>query len=172
MPDPTSTSFPILTTERLKLRQLSENDAEEIFLLRSDTVINKYLNRKPCETLNDAIEFIRKINQNSALSYWAITLKGSEKLMGTICLFGFSEELKKGEIGYELLAEYQGQGIMIEATKKVTDYAFRTLKLKTIEAFTHKDNLSSTRLLQKLNFTETGIIDETNPDLIMFQLSN
>jgi len=52
--------------------------------------------------------------------------------MGTICLFGFSEELKKGEIGYELLAEYHGQGIMIAATKNVTDYAFRTLKPKTI----------------------------------------
>jgi len=39
----TFTPFPILRTERLTLRQLEINDEQEIFTLRSDSEINKYL---------------------------------------------------------------------------------------------------------------------------------
>ena len=110
-------TFPILTTERLTLRQLLDSDIMEIFLLRSDTLINKYLDRQPSKIIEDAANFIEKIKNNS-FSYWAITQKESEKLIGTICLFDFSEEFKRCEIRYELLTEYQGKGIMREASKK------------------------------------------------------
>jgi ribosomal-protein-alanine N-acetyltransferase len=90
-------TFPILTTERLTLRQLSDRDVQEIFLLRSDTLINKYLDRQLSKTLEDALEFIEKI-KNNRLYYWAFAQKGNEKLVGTICLFDVSEELRKCEI--------------------------------------------------------------------------
>ncbi|MEJ7681838.1 MAG: GNAT family N-acetyltransferase [Segetibacter sp.] len=167
-------TFPTLTTERLKLRQLLESDVEEIFSLRSDTKINKYLDRQPSITLDDSLNFIRKTNENiknSPLKYWAIELKDSKNLIGTICLFDFSDELKKCEIGYELLSNFQGKGIMNEATRAIIEYAFKTLGLKIIDACTHKDNHNSTKLLQKFNFEKTEIIDEANQDLIVFRLT-
>ena len=168
-------TFPILTTERLTLRQPLESDAQQIFLLRSDMMVNKYLDRQPTETIEEALSFIRKVNENfknNAGLYWAITQTGNEKLIGTICLFDFSDELKKCEIGYELLPDYQGQGIMNEALKKIIEFTFQTPGLGTIDAFTHKDNQSSTKLLQKFYFQETAIIDDANPNLILFRLSN
>jgi len=163
-------TFPILTTERLTLRQLSDNDVQEIFILRSDALINKYLDRNPSKTLEDALEFIKKIKNNS-LSYWAIQQKGNKKLVGTICLFDISAELKKCEIGYKLLTEYQGKGIMRETVKKIIEYSTQTLGLKTIDAYTHKDNQSSTNLLKELKFKSTDRIDETNSNLILFRLN-
>lgn len=163
-------TFPILTTERLRLRQLSDSDVQEIFLLRSDPLINKYLGRQPSRTSEDASEFINKIKNNS-LSYWAITRKGSEKLIGTICLFDVSEELKKCEIGYELLTAYQGNGIMREAAKKVIEYSTEILRLKTIDAYTHKDNQSSTNLLKELKFISVDSIDEISSNLLLFRLN-
>ena len=168
-------TFPTLTTERLTLRQPLESDAQQIFLLRSDAIVNKYLDRQPSGTVEEALSFIRKVNErfkNNEGLYWAITQTGKEKLIGTICLFDFSDELKKCEIGYELLPNYQGQGIMNEALKKIIEFTFQTLELGTIDAFTHKDNQSSTKLLQKFYFQETVIIDEANPNLILFRLSN
>ena len=163
-------TFHILTTERLTLRQLSDSDVQEIFILRSDALINKYLDRKPSKTLEDALEFIEKIKNNS-LSYWAIEQKGNEKLVGTICLFDISEEFKKCEIGYELLTEYQGRGFMRETAKKIIEYSNQTLGLKTIDAYTHKDNQSSTNLLKELKFKSTDRVDETNSNLILFRLN-
>jgi [ribosomal protein S5]-alanine N-acetyltransferase len=161
------TPFPILKTERLTLRQLEINDEQEIFTLRSDTEINKYLDRQISNTIDDARNFINKIIENGSL-YWAITFSDKNILVGTICLFGFSDDSYKCEIGYELLTNFQGQGIMKEAVEKVIDYAFNTIKVKKIEAFLHRDNLNSIKLLEKLRFTP----DKTNSDLICYQLTN
>ena len=61
---------------------------------------------------------------------------------------------------------------MNEALEQIIEFTFQTLELRTIDAFTHKDNQSSTKLLQKFYFQETAIIDEANPNLILFRLSN
>src|SRR6478735_7553630 len=130
--------FPILTTERLTLRQLLISDEQEIFTLRSDSEINKYLDRQPSNTIDDARNFINRVTENinkNASIYWAITLSDKNILVGTICLFGFSDENDKCEIGYELLTNFQGQGIMREASEKVIEYAFNTIKVQKIEAF-------------------------------------
>ena len=73
-------TFPTLTTERLILRQLLESDVQEIFLLRSDITINKFLDRKRSETLEDALNFIRNV-KNEELPYWAIAQKHNGKLI-------------------------------------------------------------------------------------------
>ena len=171
----TFTPFPILTTERLTLRQLVIDDEQEIFTLRSDSEINKYLDRQLSNTIADARNFINKVNENinkNVSLYWAITLSDRNILVGTICLYGFSDENDNCEIGYELLTNFQGQGIMKEAVEKVIDYAFNTIKVQEIEAFLHRDNQSSINLLEKLSFRNSNKADETNPELIGYHLTN
>jgi len=170
-----SAPFPILKTERLTLRQLVVNDEQEIFTLRSDNEINKYLDRQLSNTIKDARNFINKVNENIDKNdslYWAITLSDKNKLIGTICLFGFSNDNYKCEIGYELLTNFQGQGIMKEAVEKVIDYAFNTIKVQKIEAFLHRDNQNSIKLLEKFSFKNSNEPDKTNPNLICYYLTN
>jgi len=171
----TFTPFPILKTERLTLRQLVVNDEQEIFTLRSDIEINKYLDRRVSNTIDDARNFITKVNENINKNdslYWAITLRDRNILVGTICLFGFSDENGKCEIGYELLRNFQGQGIMKEAVEKVINYAFNIIKVQKIEASLHRDNQSSIKLLDKFSFKQSNELDKTNPELICYHLTN
>ena len=166
------TPFPVLKTERLTLRQLRSSDANEIFNLRSNDNINKYLDRKPSKSIDDAKHFIQTINENIQRNnsiYWAITLNGTDKLIGTICLFGFSEDNLKAEIGYELLPDFQGKGIMQEAASSVIDFAIQHMELNSIEAYTHSENQSSTRLLEKFNFKRHSAGDD---NLIIFKLTS
>ncbi len=93
-------------------------------------------------------------------------------MVGTICLFGFSDENDKCEIGFELLTNFQGQGIMKEASEKVIDYAFNTIKVQKIEAFSHRDNQSSVKLLEKFSFRDSNEPDTANPELIYYYLTN
>ena len=147
--------FPVLKTGRLTLRQLVSSDVNEIFALRSNENVNKYLDRKPSKSIDDAKIFIETINKNIQSNnsiYWAITLNGTDKLIGTICLFDFSDDNLKAEIGYELLPDFQGKGIMQEAISKVIDFGAQHIGLNSIEAHTHSENQSSTRLLEKFNF--------------------
>lgn len=169
------TPFLNLTTERLTLRKLSINDQQDIFALRSDPEINKYLDRQPSKTVEDVINFINKITdniKNNNSIYWVITLTKTETFVGTICLFNFSNEKNSCEIGYELMTSFQGQGIMKEAIELVIDYVFQTLKFQNIVAFTHRNNQRSTKLLTKCNFIKLEEPDKENPDLAIFMLTH
>ena len=80
--------FPTLTTDRLLLRQLDKTDADEMFFLRSNERVMKYLDRAPAKSVDEAVEFIQMINTaiaNNESINWAITLKGEPKIIGDIC---------------------------------------------------------------------------------------
>lgn len=148
-------SFPQLTTARLQLRRLDLRDASEIYLLRSDEKVNKYLDRPKATSVQDAEAFINKINaaiDRRESLFWAIFLKGQARLCGTICLWNFSEEEKKAEIGYELLPEFHGRGIMQEALATLIAFAFDRLHLEKIEAWTVQPNIYSIRVLENNHF--------------------
>lgn len=169
------TPFPSLTTERLSLRQLTADDWFDIFALRSDPEINTYLDRAPCKTTEDALNFIYKVNDNIQKNnsvYWVISLKLTNSFVGTICLFDFSNEESSCEIGYELMTKFQGQGIMKEAAEKIIDYAFHTILVRKIIAFTHQENQKSTKLLTGFHFSKSLDINEDKPDLLKYTLNN
>jgi len=149
------TPFPVLETERLTLRALTLEDAKAIFGLRTNKEVNEYLDRKVPRNLSEARAFIDRIEtlaENGKGIFWVIASKGTNELMGTIGLRNFEDEDDYAEIGYEINPDYQERGYMSEAFEPVLNYGFQNLELKTIEAFTHKNNTASIALLEKLNF--------------------
>ncbi|HMK03890.1 MAG TPA: GNAT family N-acetyltransferase [Ferruginibacter sp.] len=145
-----------LTTERLVLRQLKPEDADRIFVLRSDENVNRYLDRQPALTIEDAIAFIQKINtavNNNASLYWAISAKDDPALIGTICIFNTDLEKGTAEIGYEMLPAFHGKGLMQEALATIIEYGFEVAGFNIIEAVPRADNERSVSLLKKNKFT-------------------
>jgi ribosomal-protein-alanine N-acetyltransferase len=169
------TPFPVLTTERLILRCLELSDDQLLFKLRSNENVNKYIVRTKQKDIKEIRAFISKINDeinNNEWIYWVISLKDDPTLIGDICLWNFSDEKTVAEIGYELDPAFQGKGIMSEALKKIIEYGFMEIELQSIEAYTHKKNDNSTKLLQKYNFIQDAErIDKENTDNIIFTLS-
>lgn len=171
--------FPNLITSRLLLRQLTLQDDKEIFLLRSDERVNEFIDRAKATTINDALNFINKINSfilNNESLYWALTLKPGNKLIGTFALFNFSKEKGIAEIGYELLPFYHGKGIMQEAFIKVIEYGFEILKLNEIQAWLHPGNLKSLNLLKRNGFKRDLLSEKVNKeelkDQVIYILNN
>ncbi len=163
-----------LETERLVLKSINENHAEDILKIRSNAEINKFLKRIPLQTNYEALSFILTIKkrvENKETIFWGISLKNQPELIGTICLWNFSEDLKTAEVGYELLPNYHRKGIMSEALKAVLNFGFNELSLNEILAFTNKFNENSKSLLIKNNFTlEEGRVDEGFPENLVFSL--
>jgi len=149
------TPFPTLRTEHFILRQLSNGDENEIFILRSDAAVLKYLDIPQAKTIEDAKQLITKINEgitNNEWIYWVITDKRNLKLLGTICLWNISESPLKADIGFMLLPEHQGKGIMQEVIPVVLDYGFNTIKFHKINGEVAPENLKSVRLLMRFGF--------------------
>ncbi len=167
-------TFPKLETNRLCLRKLKESDFEQIIYLRSDERVNQYVKRPKAENREDALAFIEKISLQFLTGksiYWCITKKDSEEMLGSICLWNFSEDGKKAELGYDLAPAVQGNGFMDEALKKVLKFGFREAGFQKIEAFTQKNNLASIKLLKKNGFLEnTERSDLDNSLNLIFEL--
>lgn len=146
--------FPILITERLNLRKILPADLDRIHYFRSDKEINKYIKRVP-QTRKMTIEHIEKITSDfrtdKSIS-WGITTKESNELIGSICLWNFSEDKKTAEVGYDLDPKFQGQGIMSEALKAILDFGFNQKGFETIEAYTDYRNIPSKKLLKQHGF--------------------
>jgi ribosomal-protein-alanine N-acetyltransferase len=158
------TPFPELKTEQLHFRQLTFEDANEIFRLRSDERVNRFLTRNQYKTLEDAGAFINKINRginNNEAIYWVITFKNDNKLIGTICLWNIQPENYRAEIGYELNPDFWGKGIMKEAIPKIIEYGFETMNLHSIEADLDPGNVQSVMLLEKNGFIKEGHFKES-----------
>ena len=172
-----SRPFPVITTERLFLRKIEELDCDVILFLRSDETVTKFIERpdnRKTKNKTDAIKFIQEINkafeEEKSIS-WGITLKNNPKIIGTICLWNFSENKKTAEVGYDLNPEFQKLGIMNEVLNRVIDFGFNKLKLDKIEAFTHNKNESSKKLLEKNKFVfMQNRKDSENDSNIIFEL--
>ena len=149
------TTFPVLYSNRLELRSISEKDATQILFLRSNDIVGEFIERPKMKTINEAKQFIKdRIEdiKNKKVYYWVISLKDENELIGTICFWNFSEDKSITEIGYDLKPEYFSKGIMSEAIKIVINFGFQTLKLSCIEAFTNSENTNSIKLLVGNNF--------------------
>jgi ribosomal-protein-alanine N-acetyltransferase len=147
--------FPVLETERLTLRELKLDDAKAIFGLRTNKEVNEFIDRKIPRNLSEArafVDLISNLTLNNKGIFWVIESKSNHLLLGTIGLRNFEDEEDFAEIGYEIHPDFQQRGFMDEAMQEVTNYGFQNLELKTIEAFTHKDNEASIALLEKQKF--------------------
>jgi ribosomal-protein-alanine N-acetyltransferase len=156
--------FPVLSTERLLLREVSKDDAEEIFFLRSDKEVLTYLDRDPAKSIDEAIQWIEMINEatkkNEAVA-WAMNLKDQPKLIGTFSFWNIRKEHYRAEIGYVLHPAHQGKGLMQEAMAIAVGYGFKTIKFHSIDANVNPENTASIKLLEKNNFIREACLKES-----------
>ena len=168
------TNFPVLQTERLTLRELNLNDTKAIFRLRTKKEVVEFIDRKTLNNLSETrafIERISKLTSNNKGVFWVIESKINSQVIGTIGLRNFEDEEDYAEIGYELEPSYQQKGFMSEAFNVVVEYGFKQMELKTIEAFTHKNNRASIALLEKQKFVfEPEIKDEGFENNISYRI--
>jgi ribosomal-protein-alanine N-acetyltransferase len=151
----TFTPFPNLETGNFILRQLTTADDDEIFLLRSDDGVARYLDRPKAKSIDDARAFIKRINDsilNNESIYWGVTTKVGSKIIGTICLWQISKEESKAEIGFEVVPQAQGRGIMKEVVPAVLYFGFNTMGLKFIEGEVDPQNIRSIKLMERCGF--------------------
>ena len=155
--------FPIIKSERLLLRDLKDADANELFQLRSDKNVMQFIDRPLAETTDDALKLIKIISDghtNKENITWAITLKDSPALIGTIGFWRIEKEHYRAEIGYLLNPTEQGKGIMQEAMKVVLLYGFEKMQLHSVEANVNPNNAASIKLLEKNGFVREGYFRE------------
>lgn len=151
--------FPILETERLILRQLTYNDAKDLFEYFSLDIVMEYYDLATFTHIDEAEKVINTFNtefENKKGFRWAIELKDEKKVIGTCGYHNWFHEHFKAEIGYELNPKYWQKGYMKEAIQPILSYGFEEMNLHRIEAFIDPANISSEKLLFSTDFQKEG----------------
>lgn len=155
--------FHDLETERLLLRRVDNNDYKEVLALRSNPETMKYIPRPLLKNEEEAFAHIAMIENkiiNKEGINWAITIKDDHRLIGIIGHYRIQVENYRAEIGYMILPEFNGQGIVTEAVKEVVKYGFDIMKLHSIEAVIDPDNIASAKVLEKNGFVKEAHFKE------------
>lgn len=157
-------TFPTLVTQRLVLKQLNTDFINEFYDLRSNKALMHQLDKKPDPSISAVekllAEWITNYQKQKFID-WAILLKSNSTFIGTIGLHYISTKDGDAEVGYVLSFQHQQKGYMSEALKKVLDFAFKTLQLKSVYANINPANVASQVLLLKHNFYQQDIIKDS-----------
>jgi ribosomal-protein-alanine N-acetyltransferase len=158
------TNFPILYTERLILKEITDKDAPVLFEMRRNPDIMKYIDRPIPKSIDDIHELIQKMeimkSKGEGIS-WSIFKKENPDLkIGNIGLYRIIAEHYRAEIGYMLNTGYHQQGIMFEAIQKVIEFGFKEMNLHSIEANINPENMASRKLLEKAGFVREAYFKE------------
>lgn len=151
-------NFPELRTERLWLRQFRQSDLQNVFYgLSHPEVIQYYgVNYTTLESTQAQLDWFWKLEEEQSGLWWAIVSPDDSLFYGAGGFYYWKHEHHKAEIGFWLLPEHWGNGIMSEAMPLIENYAFDTLGIHRLEGFVESDNMLCKKAMQKLNYAHEG----------------
>ena len=136
---------------------MTRADAKGLLDCWGDPGVMAFMDRSALVDVEEAERFIDGVHdgfRQGSLFQWGIDLKG--RLIGTVTLHSIDTDHRRAEIGFALVEELWGQGLMTEALGLVLDHAVDTMDLHRIEADVDPRNHASLALLNKLGFEREG----------------
>jgi ribosomal-protein-alanine N-acetyltransferase len=165
----------IFETERLVIRELTEEDAPFINNLLNSPKFVRYIGDRGVRSDEDARIFIRDRYRKSYLDHgyglYAVELKEGAMPVG-MCGFVRRDTLPAPDLGFAFLPEHEGRGYGFESATGAIGYGRDRLDFDKLLAITSLDNEASIGLLKKLGFQLDSVIDTPeNERLNLFRLA-
>ncbi|MDO4742739.1 MAG: GNAT family protein [bacterium] len=152
--------FPVLETDRLRLRRIRRSDTFDIYQYSKKQSVCKYTEWLPHTDIKQTRSFVRqtiKAYRKHEGMVWGIELKENGRLIGTCGFTVVDPTFLIAEIGYCLSDMYWRRGLGAEAVGCVVAFGFEVMKLLRIEVRMMVDNKASSALAEKLGFSFEGL---------------
>ncbi|MFY4776769.1 GNAT family N-acetyltransferase [Metabacillus sp. RGM 3146] len=176
-----ATGFPLLETNRLYLREITQEDKDRLFEIFSKEEVITFYGMEIMSQPADAEKLISKFKEGYASGTsirWGITTRETGVLIGTIGFHNWSKIHCRAEAGYEIHPDYWRRGYASESLKAAIQYGYSSLNLHRIGATVRPENLASLMLLKNMGFEEEGILKDYQYsggnfyDLMMLSIRN
>lgn len=158
-----------LETEQLIMREWRKGDFAEYHAMNQDGAVRDYY--PGLQSLEKSKAFMaRAAEQDAKHGYFfqPVFEKASGRFVGDLGLakIEFDAPFAGGtEIGWMLKQQYWGQGYAVEMARALLEYAFRTVALPEVVAFTVPTNLKSRRVMEKLGMQHDKDGDFEHPSI-------
>jgi len=138
-------------TNRLLLRQFTEDDASLLYELNLDPEVIRYTH-DPIADVEHAKQVLNEVMLPQYSLYdhgrWAVHLRSNLEFMGW-CGLKYLSETNEVDLGYRLMKKFWGKGYATEAALACIEYGFNTLNLPVIIGRALPGNLASIKVLEK-----------------------
>jgi [ribosomal protein S5]-alanine N-acetyltransferase len=152
--------FPELSSHRFLLKQILPADQQFIFRgLSHPQVIQHYgVSYQSFESTSIQMRFYDQLLNEGSGTWWKIEDRLTHNKVGAVGFNNYQPKHGKAELGYWLLPEYWGLGIIHEVLAIVISYLQEELKIHRIEAQVEEGNGRSLQVLEKLGFQHEGLL--------------
>lgn len=162
-----------LDTPRLRLRELTADDAAFVLRLVNEPAFVANIGEKNLHTLDDARRFIAtgpwRCPGRPGYGQLAVEWRALGDTVG-ICGLLYRETLDVTDVGFAFLSEYRGRGFATEAAEAVLRHGYETLGLREIVGLTTRENVASVRVLEKLGmrYSRTVALAAGKPEIDLY----
>jgi len=164
--------LPRLATERLVLRQRSEDDLQAILQMDTDPEVMRFLDGPRLDLSEHEKEVRARIHKDlgPGLGYWSVFPRAQpDAFLGYMSLHAMPDYAEI-ELGYRFCRSAWGQGFATESAAACLRHAFLSLALAEVVAVVDPGNLASQRVIAKLGFAATGKRHAYKKDLLFYRL--
>ena len=159
----------ILQTERLLLRELNPDDAENFYKLNLNPNVIKYTGNSAFKDIDEAKEFLENYQDYKLNGFgrWAVIEKSTNEFLGW-CGLKYDKNLDETDIGFRFFEEHWNKGLATESAKACINFGFENLNLKSIVGRAMSENIASIKVLEKigLKFEREFDFDKSNKGVI------
>ena len=155
-----------LETERLILRRFTESDAPAMFgNWCSDPAVPVYMTWQPHNDVSVTREYLEGIlrgYEREDYYHWAIELKSTGRLVGSIGVGRHNDAARSAAMGYSLGSAWWNHGYMTEALRRVIKYLIEEVGMNRVESFHDARNPGSGRVMQKAGMAYEGTLRQAD----------
>ncbi len=153
---------PTFRMDGLVLRPIGEADQEHVFrgLSHPAVILHYGVSYASYEATAQQMEWYAELERTGTGIWWAIVHAQEGRFLGAIGINSLQRQHRKAEIGFWLLPDNWGQGIIGKVLPAVLEHGFRTLGLHRMEAMVETGNVASGRVLRKAGFMLEGTLRE------------
>lgn len=144
----------ILETNRLYLREITTNDAEQAYLLNLDPDVIKYTGDDAFESIEAARDFLSKYDHYKKYGFgrWGVIDKTNHEFLGW-CGLKYNEDINEYDIGFRFFKKNWNKGYATESALACLDLGFNKFSMPQIIGRAAKENYASIKVLQKIGLT-------------------
>ncbi|MBM6614323.1 GNAT family N-acetyltransferase [Desemzia sp. RIT804] len=158
-------SYESMNTKNLVLRKATIRDVDDIFEIRNDPQLFRYLDDHMDKTKDETRSYLARMNKGQKEHkwiIWVIEYKADRKVIGTICLANINDIESSASVDFVMHPNYQNQGYMQESLDTVAMISFDKLGLEKLIAVTDSKNTAAVGLVENSDFRYVETIYQYN----------
>ncbi len=157
------------TTARIRFRQYRDDDLDDVVAMFGDPQARRfYPEMGTIDACRGWIEWSQRNYRDHGFGLWAIEDLSIGEFFGDC---GLTYQPVEGdrllEVGYHLLPEHRGKGLVTEAGQACVDYAFDDLRAPMVCSTVHPENAASLAVARRIHAFERTYLKDNGQTRVL-----